>query len=106
MITDNVLGKGKVGEPAYLEGWILSPTTVAVGESSFGVTFEWEEEQGVPGAVMVKNHHHAEFYLKSLTLENFPGRGRIHFACNSWVYPDKYYTYARVFFTNKVCLFF
>lgn len=94
--------KGKVGEPAHLENWISSPTSIAVGESAFAVTFNWEEEQGVPGAVIVKNNHHSEFYLKSLTLENFPGKGRIHFVCNSWVYPVKYYNYDRVFFTNNV----
>src|SRR4051812_19346630 len=94
--ADNV-GKGRIGKPAYLEEWISSPTSVAVGESNFSLKFEWEEMQGVPGAVIVKNHHHSEFYLKSLTLENFPGKGRIIFVCNSWVYPVKYYNYDRVF---------
>ncbi|ONK55907.1 uncharacterized protein A4U43_C10F2180 [Asparagus officinalis] len=100
----NDMMKGKVGEQAHLENWISFPSSIAAGESTFAVTFSWEEEQGVPGAVIVKNNHHSEFYLKSLTLENFPGKGRIHFVCNSWVYPVKYYNYDRVFFTNNTYL--
>ncbi|XAR52603.1 Linoleate 9S-lipoxygenase [Bertholletia excelsa] len=81
---------GKQGKPAHLEGWIttLNPTA---GDVTFNVNFEWEEEIGVPGAFIIKNCHHHEFYLRSLTLEDVPGHGRIHFVCNSWVYPETRY---------------
>ncbi|GFP93432.1 probable linoleate 9s-lipoxygenase 5 [Phtheirospermum japonicum] len=94
-------GKGKVGKAAYLEKWITA-TPVAVGDTMFDVNFDWEEENiGVPGAFVVTNSHHTEFYLKTLTLEHVPGHGPIHFLCNSWVYPSQKYKTPRVFFTNK-----
>ncbi|MQM17272.1 hypothetical protein Taro_050241 [Colocasia esculenta] len=98
--------RGKVGKPASLEQWTTKPlTTLAAGESSFQVTFEWDAALGAPGAVIVKNNHHGEFYLKSLTLEGAPGpKSRLHFDCNSWVYPVKAYNYDRVFFTSDTYL--
>ncbi|KAL6278608.1 hypothetical protein ACE6H2_022209 [Prunus campanulata] len=60
------------------------------------------EETGVPGAILIKNNHHSEFFLKTITLEDVPREGRVHFVCNSWVYPAEKYTKDRVFFVNKV----
>ncbi|KAL6517807.1 Lox4p [Orobanche minor] len=98
-------GKGKMGRPAYLEKWITTMTssvTAAAGDTTFHVNFDWEEEDmGVPGAFIINNFHHSEFYLKTLTLEHVPGHGPLHFVCNSWVYPAHKYTTQRVFFTNK-----
>ncbi|XP_028780881.1 probable linoleate 9S-lipoxygenase 5 [Neltuma alba] len=96
--------RGKVGKPAYLENWITTGTLVTTGESTFKVTFEWDEDIGIPGAFLIKNNHHSEFYLKTLTLENVPGQGDIHFVCNSWVYPAHKYKNDRVFFSNKAYL--
>ncbi|OMO61205.1 Lipoxygenase [Corchorus capsularis] len=39
-----------------------------------------------------------------VTLDDVPGHGRIHFVCNSWVYPAHRYKYDRVFFSNKTYL--
>ncbi|XP_078429973.1 putative linoleate 9S-lipoxygenase 5 [Wolffia australiana] len=97
--------RGKLGKPAILEKWLTTGTLLAAGDSSFRLSFEWDEKLGVPGAVIVKNNHHAEFFLKTLTLENVPGpRSRIHFVCNSWVYPVVTYTYDRIFFANDTYL--
>ncbi|KAE8733424.1 Linoleate 9S-lipoxygenase A [Hibiscus syriacus] len=97
--------QGKPGEPAYLEDWNSTETSaVAGGESKFSDNFDFDEEIGKPGPVLIKNHHHSEFYLKTVTVEHVPGHGRIHFVCNSWVYPDKRYQKPRVFFTNKTYL--
>ncbi|KAL6278610.1 hypothetical protein ACE6H2_022211 [Prunus campanulata] len=96
--------KGKLGEPAYLEDWITTITPLTVGDSAFKVTFDWEEEIGVPGAILIKNNHHSEFFLKTITLEDVPHEGRVHFVCNSWVYPAEKYTKDRVFFINKTFL--
>ncbi|TKY61501.1 Linoleate 9S-lipoxygenase 6 [Spatholobus suberectus] len=93
--------KGKLGKPAYLEDWITTITPLTAGESAFTVTFDWEEDIGTPGAFLIRNNHHSEFYLKSLTLENVPGHGVIHFICNSWVYPAHKYEKDRIFFSNK-----
>ena len=95
--------KGKVGKEAYLEDWITTITPLTPGDSAYKVTFDYEEEIGVPGAFIIKNSHHSEFYLKTLTLEDVPGHGgRLHFVCNSWVYPSSKYHTDRVFFTNQV----
>lgn len=94
--------KGKVGKAEYLEDWITTSTPLIAGESTFSVTFDWDEDIGTPGAFIIKNNHHSEFYLKSFTLENVPSQGVIHFICNSWVYPAHKYEKDRIFFSNRV----
>lgn len=96
--------RGIVGAPACLEKWVSTLSSIAAGESQFKVTFDWDDSQGIPGAVIVKNNHHAEFFLKTLTLQGFPQRRRVHFVCNSWVYPVDKYDYDRVFFSNDTFL--
>ncbi|XP_021817418.1 probable linoleate 9S-lipoxygenase 5 isoform X2 [Prunus avium] len=96
--------QGKLGKPAYLEDWITTIAPLTAGESAFKVTFDWEDEIGVPGAFLIINNHHTEFFLKTVTLEDVPGEGRVHFVCNSWVYPAEKYTKDRVFFVNKTFL--
>ncbi|PWA36039.1 linoleate 9S-lipoxygenase A [Artemisia annua] len=96
--------RGKLGNPAILEHWIKTGTPLTVKELTYEVSFEWNEKIGLPGAFLVKNDHRSEFFLKSLTLEEVPGHGQVHFVCNSWVYPTKYYTKDRVFFANKAYL--
>ncbi|XP_052192645.1 probable linoleate 9S-lipoxygenase 5 [Diospyros lotus] len=97
--------RGKVGKPAYLEDWFTKFDPLTAADVAFNITFEWNEEEiGLPGAFIIKNSHHNEFYLRTLTLEDVPGHGRIHFICNSWVYPHQYYKKDRVFFTNQTYL--
>ncbi|XP_051146673.1 probable linoleate 9S-lipoxygenase 5 [Andrographis paniculata] len=97
--------KRKPSEAAYLEKWITTVTSVAPDEDSiFNVNFHWEESFDIPGAFIVRNFHHSEFYLKTLTLDDVPGAGSIHFICNSWIYSDEKYKLPRVFFTNKTYL--
>lgn len=107
--VDIVLGNGsngEIGKAAVLEDWITKVTPMSAGEASFSVTFEWNESMGVPGAFVIKNQHHSQFYLKTLTLEHVPDHGTVHFVCNSWVYPAHRYKYNRVFFANKVSTLF
>ena len=94
--------KGKVGKPANLESWITSLPSLTAGQSAFKVHFDWEEDVGIPGAFLIKNNHLSEFYLVSLTLEDIPNHGSIHFDCNSWIYPASKYKKDRIFFVNKV----
>ncbi|KAJ6694317.1 hypothetical protein OIU85_005040 [Salix viminalis] len=96
--------RGKLGKPAYLEKWITTVTSLAAGETTFEVTFDWDEEIGVPGAFLIKNNHHNEFYLKTVTLEDVPGLGRVHFVCKSWIYHADHYSKPRIFFANKTYL--
>ncbi|KAH0994267.1 hypothetical protein GBA52_005750 [Prunus armeniaca] len=74
------------------------------GETTFTISMDWENSMGSSEALLVKNHHHSQFYLKTITLENVPEHGRLHFVCNSWVYPARYYKYNRIFFPNKAYL--
>ncbi|KAL0284887.1 UNVERIFIED_CONTAM: putative linoleate 9S-lipoxygenase 5 [Sesamum calycinum] len=96
--------RGKVGKKAYLEDWITKISPLTAGDTAYNVTFEWTQEMGVPVAFTIANFHHNEFYLKTLTLEDVPGHGRVHFICNSWVYPSEYYKKDRVFFANQTYL--
>ncbi|KAH0649219.1 hypothetical protein KY290_035173 [Solanum tuberosum] len=94
--------QGKHSNPAYLENSLFTLTPLTAGsETAFGVTFDWNEEFGVPGAFIIKNMHITEFFLKSLTLEDVPNHGKVHFVCNSWVYPSLNYKSDRIFFANQ-----
>ncbi|XP_073039929.1 LOW QUALITY PROTEIN: probable linoleate 9S-lipoxygenase 5 [Primulina eburnea] len=94
--------KGKLGAAAHLENWITNITSPTPQDSTFDVKFDWDgEEFGRPGAFIINNFHHTEFYLKTLTLDHVPGHGTIHFVCNSWVYPAHKYKTPRVFFSNQ-----
>ncbi|TYI70850.1 hypothetical protein E1A91_D08G251900v1 [Gossypium mustelinum] len=96
---------GKLGKLAALEYWNLAYTPLLAGDDSlYKVSFEWDEEFGIPGAIILRNNHTAEFFLKTITLENVTGEGRIHFVCNFWVYPDIRYKKPRIFFSNKTYL--
>ncbi|KAE8687894.1 Linoleate 9S-lipoxygenase 1 [Hibiscus syriacus] len=59
---------------------------------------------GILGAIILRINHVAEFFLKTIILKDVPDAGRIHFVCNSWVYPDRQYKQPRVFFPNKTYL--
>ncbi|XP_015083864.1 probable linoleate 9S-lipoxygenase 5 [Solanum pennellii] len=96
--------QGKRSNPAYLEKWLTTGTSLVAGESAFDVTFDWDDDIGVPGAFIINNFHFNEFYLKSLTLEDVPNHGSVHFVCNSWVYPAKRYKSERIFFANQAYL--
>jgi linoleate 9S-lipoxygenase len=97
--------RGKLGKVADVEKWVTTRTPLTAGETIFTITFEWDENMGLPGAIIIKNHHHSQLYLKTVTLEDVPGHGRVLFICNSWVYPSHRYKYNRVFFSNKVIRF-
>uniref|UniRef100_A0A0E0D510 Lipoxygenase n=1 Tax=Oryza meridionalis TaxID=40149 RepID=A0A0E0D510_9ORYZ len=106
-VDPNNGNRGKVGAEASLEQWLTSSLpSLTTGESRFGVTFEWDVDKlGVPGAIIVKNHHSNEFFLKTITLDDVPGRaGAVVFVANSWVYPADKYRYDRVFFANDAYL--
>lgn len=74
----------------------------SAADASFNVTFDWDESVGLPAAILIRNHHHSQLYLKTVILDDVPGQGQLHFVCNSWVYPAHRYKNDRVFFVNKV----
>ncbi|XP_048135009.1 probable linoleate 9S-lipoxygenase 5 [Rhodamnia argentea] len=96
--------RGKLGKPVHLEDPVNASTCLTSGELAFSLTHHLDQEMGVPGALLIRSNHHSEFFLKTVTLEDVPGHGQIHFVCNSWVYPAQYYTNDRIFFANKTYL--
>ncbi|KAI4330382.1 hypothetical protein MLD38_028674 [Melastoma candidum] len=65
--------QGKVGKPAYQEKWITTASPLMASDSTYKVTFDWDDEIGLPGAMIVRNNHYSEFYFKTITLEDVPG---------------------------------
>ncbi|CAL4953286.1 unnamed protein product [Urochloa decumbens] len=105
VVDPNNGNRGKVCAEASLEQWITSLPSLTSTDNKFGVTFEWEVEKlGVPGAIIVKNNHASEFFLKTITLDDVPGHGTVVFVANSWIYPQSKYRYNRVFFANDTYL--
>ena len=100
------LGNGKIGKRTFLEKHLPSLPNLGDRQDAFNVYFEWDESFGIPGAFYIKNFMQSEFFLVSLTLEDIPNHGTIHFVCNSWVYNAKCYKRDRIFFVNKVITFY
>ncbi|KAI3440437.1 Lipoxygenase [Psidium guajava] len=96
--------RGKLGKPVHLEDPVNAGACLTSGELAFSLTHQLDQEMGVPGALLIRSNHHSEFFLKTVTLEDVPGHGQIHFVCNSWVYPAQHYTNGRIFFANKTYL--
>lgn len=96
--------RGKLGKAAYLKDWVPKLNSFnAEDEATYEAEFDWEECLGIPGAFIIRNQHHNQIYLKTVTLEDVPGHdGPVRFICDSWVYPAHRYDYDRVFFSNKV----
>ncbi|KAF7033947.1 hypothetical protein CFC21_045011 [Triticum aestivum] len=92
--------RGWVGRPAHLQEMVVTNKSTAAGESVFTVTFDSDESQGIPGAVIVRNSHRSEFLLKTLTIDSVPGKRTVVFVANSWIYPND----DRVFFANDTYL--
>ncbi|XBI33710.1 hypothetical protein VPH35_056999 [Triticum aestivum] len=89
-----------VGRRAHVQEMVVTKKSTAARESFFTVTFDSDESQGIPGAVIVRNNYHDEFLLKTLTIEGVPRKGTVVFVANSWIYPND----DRVFFANDTYL--
>ncbi|KAJ3670654.1 hypothetical protein LUZ60_008080 [Juncus effusus] len=106
-VADPATGKGMLGKETNLKEanmgeQVTTLMSLAAGEMKIKVQFEWDVSLGVPGAVMVKSNHKSEFFLRTLIIEGLLGRAKIHFVCNSWIYPK--YSYDRIFFSNDTYL--
>lgn len=90
-----------------MEAYLDSKKSEIEGENTvFKVSFDWDEEIGIPGAFYVTNNHKTtSFFLNSFTLMHVPAVGNIHFDCNSWIYPYHLTVDRRIFFANKVIFF-
>jgi len=99
-------GKGKVGKEAFLNSHLPTLPTLGARQEAFSIYFEWDTDFGIPGAFYIKNFKTDEFFLVSVTLEDIPNHGTIHFVCNSWVYNFRSYKKDRIFFVNDVSFYF
>ncbi|XP_058750359.1 linoleate 9S-lipoxygenase-like [Vicia villosa] len=97
-------GKGRVSNPAFLEGLVTSIPTLGDKQCAFSIYFDWDSNLGIPGAFYIDNFMQGEFFLVSLTLEDVPNHGTINFVCNSWIYNYRKYRTGRIFFANKTYL--
>jgi len=96
-------GNGKVGNETFLEKHLPTLPTLGDRRDAYDIHFEWDANFGIPGAFYIRNYTYDEFFLVSVTLEDIPNHGTIHFVCNSWVYNFKDYDKKdRIFFANKV----
>ncbi|GLJ05589.1 hypothetical protein SUGI_0020800 [Cryptomeria japonica] len=98
---DQDSGLGKRGEEESIS-WNSLDGPMA-GDSKLSVSFTWKAELGVPGALLVRNAHPREFFLKSLSLFAVPGKlPALRFVCNSWIYPYYFLNETeRVFFSTQ-----
>ncbi|XP_027336929.1 seed linoleate 9S-lipoxygenase-like isoform X2 [Abrus precatorius] len=98
-------GDGKVGSEAYLDKHLPTLPTLGARQDAFSVYFEWNADFGIPGAFYIKNFMTDEFFLVSVTLEDIPNHGTIHFLCKSWIYNfNRYHKKGRIFFDNNTYL--
>ena len=75
----------------------------AKGESVvYTAEFTVDADFGEPGAVLVANRHHREFFLECIVVESGLPCGTVYFPCNSWVQTTGELPAQRVFFSNKV----
>ncbi|KAI5082937.1 hypothetical protein GOP47_0002680 [Adiantum capillus-veneris] len=99
-------GAARVSKNAELRNWDAQHNQLAADQgSTYSITFTIDKEFGLPGALLVTNHHHDEFYLESVTLHDPDNPGQhLYFSCHSWIYNAINYNSPRVFFTNQAYL--
>ena len=90
--------EAKLSEETVLE-WSKDHISGAEGSiiSTYKVEFLVDSDFGVPGAVTVINRYDSEFFMESINIEQ-----SVHFACKSWVQPNKLDPEKRIFFIDKV----
>lgn len=90
----------KRSKEAVLKDW-SKKANVKAEKVYYTAEFTVDSNFGVPGAITVTNKHQKEFFLESITIEDF-AYGPLHFPCNSWVQSNKHHPGKRIFFTNQV----
>ena len=95
-------GKAFVSKESPIENWVVRLDSFAAQDIKYQIEFAVSKNFGVPGAIIVKNHHPNEFLLREFNLV-LPDQSEAQYITNSWVY--KAGTEGRIFFLNTVCTF-
>ncbi|CDP15724.1 unnamed protein product [Coffea canephora] len=88
----------KKSKQAMLKDW-SKKSNLKIERVNYTAEFVVDSNFGVPGAITVANKHQQEFFLESMTIEDF-ACGLVHFSCNSWVQSNKHHPGKRIFFSN------
>lgn len=97
--VDPKTGKAMMSKEVPIQNWVSTLETLAAQDLKFNLDFAVPKSFGVPGAIIVNNHHPNEFLLVSFNL-SLPGNNVADYITNSWVYPTTK-TGGRIFFHNK-----
>ncbi|KAJ7951499.1 Lipoxygenase [Quillaja saponaria] len=88
----------KRSNQAVLKDWSRK-TNLKTERVNYTAEFILDSNFGMPGAIAVTNNHQQEFFLESITIEDF-ACGPVHFPCNSWVQSERDHSAKRIFFSN------
>lgn len=94
----------KKSNEAVLKDW-SKKTNLKAERVNYIAEFLLTSDFGEPGAITITNKHQQEFFLETITIEQFAS-DPIHFPCNSWVQSRKDHPAKRIFFSNKVIFFY
>ncbi|KGN45482.1 linoleate 13S-lipoxygenase 3-1, chloroplastic [Cucumis sativus] len=89
----------KKSNEAVLKDW-SKKTNLKAERVNYIADFLLTSDFGEPGAITITNKHQQEFFLETITIEQF-ANDPIHFPCNSWVQSRKDHPAKRIFFSNK-----
>ncbi|XP_038898250.1 linoleate 13S-lipoxygenase 3-1, chloroplastic-like [Benincasa hispida] len=89
----------KKSNEAVLKDW-SKKTNLKAERVNYIAEFLLTSDFGEPGAITITNKHQQEFFLETITIEQFAS-DPIHFPCNSWVQSRKDHPAKRIFFSNK-----
>lgn len=95
---ETTIGKGPVKGNAKLN--ILKNNGELVAYES---NLQVPENLGEIGAILVRNEHRKEMFLKEIVLEGLP-QGLVKISCDSWIHSKYDNPEKRIFFVHKACL--
>ncbi len=94
---------GKVSKECPVKNWDKVEDSMKSGFVEYPVTLLVPKDFGTPGALVVRNKHRNEVFVKSLSV-TLPDGKEVYFLCDSWVYNVNKYKSDRIFFSNQVYL--
>ncbi|KAK1294193.1 hypothetical protein QJS10_CPA16g00198 [Acorus calamus] len=93
---------GKRTEESPVRGWLQKPSNQP-HVVEYAVDFNVSSGFGRPGAVLITNLHHKEFYLMEIVVHGFID-GPVFFPANSWIHSRNDNPKSRTIFNNRAYL--